>query len=97
MTLIRGFARQRSPTIGNFWVDLTRDTLYVLIPICVLAALFLVEPGGDVGVFLAPPPATDRPVCNATNYGIDAGGRLTFANSGERVEEHYRGTLVTAP
>ena len=45
VTLIRGFARQRSPTIGNFWVDLTRGTLYVLIPICVLAALFLVSQG----------------------------------------------------
>jgi K+-transporting ATPase A subunit len=45
VTLIRGFARQRSPTIGNFWVDLTRGTLYVLIPTCVLAALFLVSQG----------------------------------------------------
>jgi K+-transporting ATPase ATPase A chain len=42
IALIRGFARQRSSTIGNFWVDLTRGTLYVLLPICVLAALFLI-------------------------------------------------------
>ena len=40
VALIRGFARRRSPTIGNFWVDLTRGTLYILLPICVLAALF---------------------------------------------------------
>ena len=45
IALIRGFARQRSATVGNFWVDLTRGMLYVLLPICVLAALFLVAEG----------------------------------------------------
>jgi K+-transporting ATPase ATPase A chain len=45
VALIRGFARRRSATIGNFWVDLTRGTLYVLLPICVVAALFLVAEG----------------------------------------------------
>jgi K+-transporting ATPase ATPase A chain len=45
IALIRGFARRRSPTIGNFWVDLTRGTLYVLLPICVIAALLLVAEG----------------------------------------------------
>jgi K+-transporting ATPase ATPase A chain len=45
IAFIRGFARQRSATIGNFWVDLTRGTLYVLLPICVVAALFLVATG----------------------------------------------------
>jgi potassium-transporting ATPase potassium-binding subunit len=45
VALIRGFARRRSPTIGNFWVDLTRGTLYVLLPICVLTALFLISQG----------------------------------------------------
>ena len=45
VALIRGFARRTSATIGNFWVDLTRGTLYVLIPICVVAALFLVWAG----------------------------------------------------
>ena len=45
IALIRAFARRRSSTIGNFWVDLTRGTLYVLLPICVIAALFLVAQG----------------------------------------------------
>jgi K+-transporting ATPase ATPase A chain len=45
LALIRGFARLRAGTIGNFWVDLTRGTLYVLLPICLLAALFLVSQG----------------------------------------------------
>ena len=45
IALIRGFARRRSSTIGNFWVDLTRGTLYVLLPICVIAALLLMAQG----------------------------------------------------
>ena len=45
IALVRGFARRSSQTIGNFWIDLTRITLYVLLPICVLAALFLVWQG----------------------------------------------------
>jgi K+-transporting ATPase ATPase A chain len=39
--LIRGFARRQANGIGNFWADLTRITLYVLLPICVVYALFL--------------------------------------------------------
>ena len=45
MALIRGFAQRSADTIGNFWVDLTRGTLYVLLPICVVAALFFVAMG----------------------------------------------------
>jgi potassium-transporting ATPase potassium-binding subunit len=43
--LIRGFARHSARTVGNFWVDVTRITLYVLVPICVPVALFLVWQG----------------------------------------------------
>lgn len=45
VALIRGFARRSAKTIGNFWVDMTRATLYVLLPISVLVALFLVWQG----------------------------------------------------
>jgi len=45
MALIRGFARRSADGIGNFWVDLVRGTLYVLLPICVAAAVFLVVQG----------------------------------------------------
>ncbi len=45
VALIRGFARASSKTIGNFWVDITRCTLYILIPICIPYALFLVWQG----------------------------------------------------
>ncbi len=45
VALIRGFARHSVRTVGNFWVDVTRTTLYLLIPICVPYALFLVWQG----------------------------------------------------
>jgi K+-transporting ATPase ATPase A chain len=45
IALIRGFARASMRTVGNFWVDLTRCTLYVLLPISVVYALFLVWQG----------------------------------------------------
>jgi K+-transporting ATPase ATPase A chain len=45
MALIRGFTRHSARTVGNFWVDVTRCTLYVLLPICVPYALFLVWQG----------------------------------------------------
>ena len=45
VALIRGFSRSSMRTIGNFWVDVTRCTLYVLLPICIVYALFLVSQG----------------------------------------------------
>jgi K+-transporting ATPase ATPase A chain len=45
IALIRGFSRSSMRTIGNFWVDVTRCTLYVLLPICVVYTLFLVSQG----------------------------------------------------
>ncbi len=43
--LIRGFARKESPTVGNFWVDLTRGVVYILLPLSVVLAVFLVSQG----------------------------------------------------
>src|ERR1700756_694347 len=45
VALIRGFSRASMRTVGIFWVDVTRCTLYVLLPICVVYALFLVWQG----------------------------------------------------
>jgi len=45
VALIRGFSRASAKTVGNFWVDITRCTLYVMMPICIVAALFLVWQG----------------------------------------------------
>ena len=45
VALVRGFTRAGSPTIGNFWTDLVRCTLYLLLPIALVLALFLVWQG----------------------------------------------------
>ena len=45
VALVRGFARRSSKTVGNFWVDLTRGTLYLLLPISIVGALFFVWQG----------------------------------------------------
>lgn len=45
VALIRGFARHTTETIGNFWVDLTRGTLYILLPLSLLLAVALVGQG----------------------------------------------------
>jgi K+-transporting ATPase ATPase A chain len=45
VAFIRAFARSRANEIGNFWVDFTRCNLYILLPICVVYALFLVWQG----------------------------------------------------
>jgi K+-transporting ATPase ATPase A chain len=45
VALIRGFARQERRTIGNFWVDVTRATVYVLLPLSIVAALIFVSQG----------------------------------------------------
>jgi K+-transporting ATPase ATPase A chain len=45
IAVIRGFARRSTAQLGNFWVDLTRTLLYVLIPICIVGALFFASQG----------------------------------------------------
>jgi K+-transporting ATPase ATPase A chain len=43
--LFRGFARRETKTIGNFWADMTRVTLYLLLPVCVVIAVFYMASG----------------------------------------------------
>lgn len=45
VAVIRGFARQQASSIGNFWVDLVRGTLYLLLPLSLVGALFLCSQG----------------------------------------------------
>ncbi len=45
IAVIRGIARHSSKTLGNFWVDLTRATLWVLLPICLVSAVVLLSQG----------------------------------------------------
>ena len=67
IALVRGFARASAKTVGNFWVDITRCTLYILMPICVVYALFLVWQGI---------PQTLAPYVQATTL---EGGKQTIA------------------
>ena len=67
VALVRGFARASARTVGNFWVDVTRCTLYVLLPICVVYTLFLVWQGM---------PQTLGPYVEATTL---EGGKQTIA------------------
>ncbi len=53
VALIRGFARHTAKTIGNFWVDVTRCALYILLPISIVAALLFVAQG-SIQNFKAP-------------------------------------------
>ena len=45
VALIRGFARRETTALGNFWVDMTRSTVYVLLPLSLLLSLVLVSQG----------------------------------------------------
>jgi K+-transporting ATPase ATPase A chain len=45
IAVVRGFSRQERKTVGNFWVDVTRATVYVLLPLSLIAALFLCSQG----------------------------------------------------
>ena len=45
IALIRGFARRKTDLLGNFWVDMTRGTLYILLPLSLIAAIVLVSQG----------------------------------------------------
>ena len=64
VALIRGFARRSAQTIGNFWVDLTRSAIYVLLPLSIIWSLALVSQG-VVQTFSAYPTVT---VVQPTSY-----------------------------
>src|ERR1019366_7124442 len=45
IAIVRGIARREKDTLGNFWVDMTRAVLWVLLPLSIVGALFLVSQG----------------------------------------------------
>jgi K+-transporting ATPase ATPase A chain len=45
VAMVRGFSRRSARTLGNYWVDLTRATLYLLLPVCILLSLFYIWQG----------------------------------------------------
>ncbi|HWT37086.1 MAG TPA: potassium-transporting ATPase subunit KdpA, partial [Paraburkholderia sp.] len=73
IALIRGFARHTAQTIGNFWVDLTRVTLYVLVPMASIIAALLISQGAIQNMKAY----QDVPVLQTTTYAapkLDAQG-----------------------
>jgi K+-transporting ATPase ATPase A chain len=68
VAVVRGFARRSSLSIGNFWVDLTRSTLYVLVPLSLLMTLLLVSQG----VVQNFKPYVDVPVVQVSSYSTTA-------------------------
>jgi potassium-transporting ATPase potassium-binding subunit len=88
VALIRGFARRSSATIGNFWVDLTRTTLYILLPLSFVLALILVSQGvvqtfkPSATVAVVQPTAYDEPVTDKDGKPVlDAKGQPTSKRS----------------
>ena len=85
IALVRGFSRRNSPTIGNFWVDLTRCLMYVLAPIAFVAGIIFVAEGG---VQTLAGPATIHNVLNGVTQTIARGPSPSWrrsSNSGRTV------------
>lgn len=96
VALIRGLSRRSSATIGNFWVDLTRGTLYILLPLSLLLATVLVGQGVVQAfkpyrsVSLLQPLAYDEPA-------VDDAGKATTGADGAPVMKHVRVTEQSIP
>ncbi|UWE15461.1 potassium-transporting ATPase subunit KdpA [Herbaspirillum huttiense] len=94
--LIRGFARHSSKGIGNFWVDMTRITLYVLLPLSVVFALVLVQQG-SIQNFRAYQDVKTLEVTNYTVPKLDAAGQPLKDAKGEPVTEAQSTDKQTLP
>jgi potassium-transporting ATPase potassium-binding subunit len=68
VAVVRGFSRRSASGLGSFWVDLTRSTLYVLLPLSLLMSLLLVSQG----VVQNFRPYVDVPVLQASSYSTTA-------------------------
>jgi len=88
IALIRGFVRRRSSLIGNFWVDLTRGILYILLPLSLVFALFLVSQG----VIQNFTPYKSVPLVQPETYG-----KPKLDGTGNPVSESVTAREVTIP
>ncbi len=86
VALIRGFKRHSAETIGNFWVDLTRSTLYILMPLALIWSLLLVSQG-VVQTFGAYKTATLTQSVTYDNPKLDAQGNPVKDEKGNPVTE----------
>lgn len=94
--LIRGFARHSSKSIGNFWVDMTRSSLYVLLPLSVILALALVQQGSIQNF----KPYQEVKTLETTQYTVpklDAAGQPVKDAKGEPVVEAQSTDRQTLP
>jgi len=86
IALIRGFQRAQASTIGNFWVDLTRTTLYILLPLSLALAVVLVSQG----VVQTFSPYTTAQLVQPVDYDnpkLDAAGQAVKDDKGNPVTE----------
>ena len=96
VAVVRGFSRRSAVGIGNFWVDLTRSTLYVLLPISLLIAMLLVSQG----VVQNFKPYVDVPVLQASTYAqpvTDAAGNPVKDAAGKPETRPAQLTTQTLP
>jgi potassium-transporting ATPase potassium-binding subunit len=91
IAFVRGFARRNSPTIGNFWVDITRCILYILVPIAFLAGLVFV---GEGAVQTMAGTASFRDVLNGVTQTIPR-GPIGFMESIKQLGTNGGGFLNT--
>jgi len=96
IALIRGIARHSVATIGNAWVDLTRATLYLLVPIALLYSVFLVGQGA-IQNFSPYPDAHTLEVTQFQNPRLDASGAPVKDAQGNPVMEPAQTAIQTLP
>jgi K+-transporting ATPase ATPase A chain len=96
IALIRGFARHSASTIGNVWADLTRSTLYILLPLSVLLALLLVGQG-VVQNFSAYQDVTTIESVTYQNPKVDAAGNPLKDSAGNPISETQTTQKQTLP
>ena len=96
IALIRGFARHTVKSIGNFWVDVTRATLYVLLPLAVVLALVLASQGA-IQNFAGYQDATTVEKLTYQNPKTDAAGNPIKDAAGNAVTETATTEIQTLP
>ncbi len=96
VALIRGFTRRTTKTIGNFWVDMTRSILYILLPLSLIMAVVLVSQG----VVQNFSPYKNVPLLQTITYDnpkLDAKGNPVMGADGKPVTEPAKATEQTLP
>ena len=96
IALIRGFARHSAKTIGNFWVDFTRATVYVLLPLSIIVSVFFVSQG-VIQNFDAYKDVTTVTATTYDNPKMDASGQPLKDAQGNPVTEKATTQTQTLP